>query len=511
MRMVDCFYKWMHTRRTRRIVRSKHRAVTFHRGIIYRRFLRHLKQIVQNGRSTTKRHRVYLQISDIYCRHLLARTFKALKTEIRKLVKSNVLEAEHQMRRMKIQNLVSTLEQRQSTEARGRSGKKMADGRHKSSEVKQVDGRTLRPGIEDSSSLSPRKGAPPIPIVQDSLPSPPAYSSPQRPVSFQRDRESSSSRESSRSSSVGRSPADMRAASRDKPGRTIRTSPMRAGARTGQALPQEKRQTKSTQRNVESAEARRERIKALREAAAARVQTKREREREKERLKELAAEEALKRERDAYRAQQKEQKAMHAATLAKNKENIDAARRQLKRAVAHYRKQLMVRCGMSPWIRLVQERRMDWEKACTFYSDSLLMLAWNNLVAYVRAVRTERYRREHRLGNTAIVHYRRNLMSRLWRRWAMHRKMLRAKAVAVHGQVVCYATRKRAFAAWLISLEKARRSNAISVYRMKKSARLNKLRYCLRRWKTYLEEQEIERVIDDRVDYTWARVQGWLK
>ena len=50
--------------------------------------------------------------------------------------------------------------------------------------------------------------------------------------------------------------------------------------------------------------------------------------------------------------------------------------------------------------------RYDWEKACTFYNDNLLSMAWNGLVGHCVALRRDRYRLEYRLTGVATAHYR---------------------------------------------------------------------------------------------------------
>lgn len=50
--------------------------------------------------------------------------------------------------------------------------------------------------------------------------------------------------------------------------------------------------------------------------------------------------------------------------------------------------------------------RLDELKAVHFRNDRLLLSAWTALLGYIIALRTERYRREHRLTAVATAHYR---------------------------------------------------------------------------------------------------------
>ena len=102
-------------------------------------------------------------------------------------------------------------------------------------------------------------------------------------------------------------------------------------------------------------------------------------------------------------------------------------------------------------------------------------------------------------------------MTVMWRKWSGYRRVLLAKGSAVYAQVVVHASRVRAFKAWTVSFERARRLYTSRLVRFKMAKRLHVLRGCLRRWKAFLRAQDLERDIDTRVDCAWAQVQSWLK
>jgi hypothetical protein len=105
---------------------------------------------------------------------------------------------------------------------------------------------------------------------------------------------------------------------------------------------------------------------------------------------------------------------------------------------------------------------------------------------------------------------RRRLVSVVWRKWKGYRRVLLAKAAAVHGQVQ-YAACRGAFRAWGVTLERSRRHYSRRLVQFKMARRVLILRGCLQQWREFLHLQELERDIDSRVDSEWAQLQSWLK
>jgi hypothetical protein len=170
------------------------------------------------------------------------------------------------------------------------------------------------------------------------------------------------------------------------------------------------------------------------------------------------------------RAKQQEAKA---ATDRHRTETVDALRVLLARAKRFRAQQLLVRWGFAPWqqymelvryilnvnanvhqihhyaadkgmtisaleyasefSRLVAICRVDIAKADNFRADRLLQSAWSAFFGYIVARRTERFRRESRQTALAVAHYRRKLLTFVWRTMRLHHKMLSAKSKALTG------------------------------------------------------------------------------
>lgn len=154
--------------------------------------------------------------------------------------------------------------------------------------------------------------------------------------------------------------------------------------------------------------------------------------------------------------------------------------------------------------------RLDWRKACTFFEDGLVQAAWEVWVGQARARRRAQHVQERRLARLADAHLRLVLMRGAWRSFCQWRLALLARARAVHSHCVRHRGRRAAFAAWRVSLEKRRREVTYSLMKHGRRSRAVVLTSCLRRWREYLQEQQVEREIESRVDSTWMRVQGWL-
>ena len=154
---------------------------------------------------------------------------------------------------------------------------------------------------------------------------------------------------------------------------------------------------------------------------------------------------------------------------------------------------------------------MDWEKACTFYRDSLIQCVWEAWIGYTRALRRAQYMYDRRCTKLAVSHYRHTLLKAVWLNFLKYRRALRAKARAVYSHCVCHGSRRTAFRAWRISLEKRRREITHTLVRHSKVSRRTVLFNFFRMWKDYMQAAALEKEIDNRVDMTWVRVQEWLK
>jgi hypothetical protein len=106
---------------------------------------------------------------------------------------------------------------------------------------------------------------------------------------------------------------------------------------------------------------------------------------------------------------------------------------------------------------------------------------------------------------------RRQLLRFIWKKWKLHRKLLKTKALTVGGEFSRHSIRRRAFVAWRISLEKCERKRAVQMQTisMPFSNFMMKKRL-FQKWKFYLENEKISRDIQIRSDLTWNKVQSWL-
>ena len=159
---------------------------------------------------------------------------------------------------------------------------------------------------------------------------------------------------------------------------------------------------------------------------------------------------------------------------------------------------------------LLCSARLDWRKACTFHRDGRVQAVWEAWAGHVRAMRRTRYLQERALARQADSHRRYALLRAAWRRFARSRRALAAKARAVHSHCVLHGARRSAFKAWRVSVEKRRREITHSLAKHSTRSRHTVLAGCFRQWKLYMQEVEIEKEIDSRVDVTWMRVQEWL-
>ena len=231
------------------------------------------------------------------------------------------------------------------------------------------------------------------------------------------------------------------------------------------------------------------------------------------------------------------------------KEKLNVLMKKLESAGKFYNKQLLVRVGMAPWIRLIEQRRMSSVRAKSYYDDHLVQSTFMALYSYAMLEKNERSRKEYKQTLLAATYYRKKLLKNIWKHWyslitlyihilthsltysltyslthsltrsltpslinrLLHRKMLRTKAKAVTGHFSRFCLRKNAFRAWRIALERLRRSEV-----SKLRAVIPRGNNCIKRhfwlkWLEYLSERRVERQIDFKANMTWAKVQGWMK
>lgn len=259
---------------------------------------------------------------------------------------------------------------------------------------------------------------------------------------------------------------------------------------------------------------RRERLRLLQRETAERVAKNKANNAATKRRRELEEEQELAQQRKEYRSKlsHKIRGGQPRAGAETDKKAKGASSRPpiLTIATCFRKRQLLIRRGLAPWVLLVKERRLDWRKACTFYDDGLVQASWEAWVGLARARRRAFYIHERKLTRLAESHFQQMLLRSTWRHFQQYRLALRAKARAVHSHCVKHGGRRAAFTAWRVSLEKHRRAVTHTLTKHSRLSRATLLASCWRQWKQYLQDAEIEKDIDRRVDMAWVRVQDWL-
>lgn len=255
----------------------------------------------------------------------------------------------------------------------------------------------------------------------------------------------------------------------------------------------------------ERAKQRRERTAALQKESENRVQKARMDAKRQVDDKQLLEEAKLLR----YQAERR----LHLASAKESSQLKDQQEMKEKkhRAVAFYSKQLLIRRGLAPLLRLIESARNNWFTAVNFYDDVLLQQAWVALYGFCANKKKERIRKDYRQASLALSHYKSALVRQVFKRWSLHRRMLRAKAVAVTGHFSRFTTNRRAWRAWRDALEKSRRQTVQKLRLAKPQGDRCLLKHCFTRWGEFMRERLLEVEVNARSDYTWAKVKTWLE
>lgn len=260
--------------------------------------------------------------------------------------------------------------------------------------------------------------------------------------------------------------------------------------------------------------ARKEKLLKLEQEALARAKEKQRLEKEKERIRLHAKEELEMKEANTRKILLRKER-IRAASAQKRRVQQDEEISQamvvkISSAEQHNRNRLLVSFGLGPWRRLLEETRLDWEKATNFYLDNLMQRAWTAIQADASARRADKYRQEMRISVIAIAHYRTRLLRFFWSGFIKYKKMLRARAAAVFGQAMMFSPIRRSFTAWRISLERSRRRIVKQMRLLQPRGDRITCRYYWQRWQDFINEAQLQREIDSRSDVMWARVQSWM-
>jgi len=253
----------------------------------------------------------------------------------------------------------------------------------------------------------------------------------------------------------------------------------------------------------ERAKIRRDRAALLQREAENRVR--------KQKSDEKRQQDDKKRVEEAKFVQFQQEHKQHVLAQKENSLHKDAAEAELKQkwksAVAFYNKQLLIRRGLAPLMRLVEISRNNWFTAVNFSDDFLLQQSWVALYGYCANRKKERIRKEYRQASMAMSHYKSNLLQSIFRRWSLHRKMLRAKAIAVTGHFSRFTANRRAWRAWRDALEKRRRQVVTKMRLAKPLGDRCVYRHSFGRWLEFLKERLVEVEVDYRAASTWQRIQ----
>jgi hypothetical protein len=80
-------------------------------------------------------------------------------------------------------------------------------------------------------------------------------------------------------------------------------------------------------------------------------------------------------------------------------------KKKLEIAMEFRKRELLIRCGLSPWLRYIAICRNQDDDAMHFHANKLQHRYWQYLKSYYVTMKTERVRREYRLSIMANVHY----------------------------------------------------------------------------------------------------------
>lgn len=181
-----------------------------------------------------------------------------------------------------------------------------------------------------------------------------------------------------------------------------------------------------------------------------------------------------------------------------------------QRADAYRHRSLLVSRGWAPWMRLLQFRRRQQQIAIRYAQSTQMRRVYIRWLAYARALKTARVRREYSLTVLAQSHYQRHLLLLHWKYWRMYKRLLQARAKAVTGHFSRYTLPKRCFLAWRVALERHQRQTQMQMRRVSGRGDNVTRRFYWRRWLQYQQQQQIQREVDLRSERKWQAVRSWM-
>ena len=177
----------------------------------------------------------------------------------------------------------------------------------------------------------------------------------------------------------------------------------------------------------------------------------------------------------------------------------------LQRADEHYRLFLLRKCAFEPWRRLVARSKIDSARA---YSNSrryflrVCFAYWRNGVSFCVHKREEE-------SLFAVSHYYKNLMRHAWHKWRSTHERLRVRADAVAAQRL-WRKKQEVMRHWYQRYRK--RQNELAWKEQRAAAHAEKILKVriLNQWRSSLIVIRKERMTEERIRRTRARVNAWL-
>lgn len=102
-------------------------------------------------------------------------------------------------------------------------------------------------------------------------------------------------------------------------------------------------------------------------------------------------------------------------------------------------------------------------------------------------------------------------MMKVWKAWALYRKLLRAKAKAITGHFSRFVRSKVFFRLWRLMYQRRLRERDLRIKAMVPRGNLCIKRHFWSKWNEFLEESRIEKEVRSRSAHTWVKLQRWMK
>mmetsp|Transcript_23403 Transcript_23403/g.21288 ORF Transcript_23403/g.21288 Transcript_23403/m.21288 type:complete len:223 (+) Transcript_23403:31-699(+) len=183
---------------------------------------------------------------------------------------------------------------------------------------------------------------------------------------------------------------------------------------------------------------------------------------------------------------------------------------KLNRAIRHYNKQLIIKCGLAPWLKLMDISRLNRLKAVQHFDYKLIKNLFGFWYDYVILLKRERIRHEQRLSIKATNYYRYQLTKRIWIYWAKYRKQLRSKAKFLSKYHSYNLILRYSLKAWKLSYQRELIHHNNKLNQIIPRGRVAIKRFYWRIWLTYIENVHIEKEANYRTNKAWSKLKDWI-